>query len=46
MVPPTTEETGPWLRRSGAQGCLVLPTAPVLQDKAACIVMQHVREDE
>ena len=30
----------------GAQGCLVLPTAPVLQQKAGHIVMQQFSEDE
>lgn len=30
----------------GARGCLVLPTAPVLQQKTGCIIMQQFSVDE
>lgn len=37
---------GVGLMGSGAQGFLVLPTAPVLQQKEGRIVMQQFSEDE
>ena len=43
---PTTREIGPWAQGLGAQECLVLPKASVLQQKADRIVMQQFSVDE